>query len=401
MDSISALTGKKLILGITGGIAAYKTAELARLLVKEGAIIQTVMTQAACRFIGPETLHALTGNPVYTELWGDSLQNSMAHIGLSRSSDAILIAPTSANFIAKLAHGVADDLLSTLCLARDCPLIIAPAMNKQMFENPATQRNLNTLHADQITIWGPASGDQACGENGLGRMLEPEQLQQALQVFFEPKWLDGKKVLITAGPTYEAIDAVRGIINLSSGKMGYAIANAASNAGATVTLIAGPVHLPKPSVQKFISVTSATQMLAAVKKEVSNCDIFISVAAVADYRPQTYQPQKIKKANQPLTLELVPNPDILHYVAHLKKPPFCVGFAAETEKLDQYAQKKRQQKRLPLIVANLAQQAMGADESTLILFDDDGKHVLPQASKTELARQLIKHIAQLFEKQNA
>lgn len=397
---VSSLTGKKLILGITGGIAAYKTAELARLLVKEGVNMQTVMTQSALRFLGSETMQALTGNPVYTELWADSLQNSMAHIGLTRSSDAILIAPASANFIAKLVQGIADDLLSTLCLARDCPLIIVPAMNKQMFENPATQRNLKTLGEDQVTIWGPAEGDQACGETGLGRMLEPEQIQQALHDFFEPKWLDGKNVMITAGPTYEAIDAVRGIINLSSGKMGYATASAASNAGAAVTLIAGPVHLPKPPVQKFISVTSAEQMLAAVKKEVSNCDIFISVAAVADYRPQTYQPQKIKKANQPLTLELVPNPDILQYVAHLKKPPFCVGFAAETEKLDQYAQKKREQKRLPLIVANLAQEAMGANESTLILFDDQGKHVLPQASKTELARQLIKHIGQLFEKQN-
>lgn len=289
MNTISALTGRKLILGITGGIAAYKAAELARLLIKEGVIIQTVMTQAACRFLGPETLHALTGNPVYTELWGDALQNSMAHIELTRSSDAILIIPASANFIAKLAQGIADDLLSTLCLARNCPLIIAPAMNKQMFENPATQRNLNTLRADQITIWGPAMGDQACGENGLGRMLEPAQLQQALQGFFEPQWLDGKKVLITAGPTYEPIDAVRGIINLSSGKMGYAIASAASNAGATVTLIAGPVHLPRPTVQQFISVTSADQMFAVVKKEVKNCDIFISVAAVADYRPKTYQ----------------------------------------------------------------------------------------------------------------
>lgn len=400
MNTISTLTGKKLILGITGGIAAYKAAELARLLIKDSAILQTVMTQSACRFLGPETLHALTGNPVYTELWGNSLQNSMAHIELSRGSDAILIAPTSANFIAKLAQGVADDLLSTLCLARDCPLIIVPAMNKQMFENPVTQRNLSTLRADKVTIWGPAIGDQACGENGLGRMLEPEQLRQALHGFFEPKWLDGKNVLITAGPTYEAIDAVRGIINLSSGKMGYAIADAASNAGAAVTLITGPVYLPKPAVQQFINVTSAEQMLKAVKKTVKDCDIFISVAAIADYRPQTYQPQKIKKTNQPLTLELIPNPDILQYVTSLEKPPFSVGFAAETEKLDQYAQKKRQQKRLPLIVANLAQDAMGADESTLILFDDYGKHVLPQATKTELARQLIRHIEQLLKKRN-
>ena len=398
MNTIGALTGRKLILGITGGIAAYKTAELARLLIKEGISIQTVMTQSALHFLGSETMQALTGNPVHTELWADSLHNSMAHIGLTRGSDAILIAPASANFIAKLAQGIADDLLSTLCLARDCPLIIVPAMNKQMFENPATQRNLTTLREDQVVIWGPAAGDQACGETGMGRMLEPEQVQQALYHFFEPKWLDGKRVLITAGPTFEAIDAVRGIINLSSGKMGYAIASAASNAGATVTLIAGPVHLPKPAVQKFVSVTSAEQMLEAVKKEVNDSDIFISVAAVADYRPQTYEPQKIKKVNQPLTLELVPNPDILHYVAHLEKPPFCVGFAAETEKLDQYAQKKRQQKRLPLIVANLAQEAMGANESTLILFDDQGKHVLPQAPKTELARQLIKHIGQLLEK---
>jgi len=393
--------GRRLLLGITGGIAAYKAAELARLLIQDSIEVQTVMTESACHFVGPTTLQALTGKPVYTQLWDDSINNSMAHIDLSRMADIILVAPASADFIAKIAHGLADDLLSTLCLARNCPLMVAPAMNRQMLENPATQRNLTTLQKDNIAILGPAHGIQACGESGMGRMLEPHELVEAVQNFFQPKSLQGKRVLITAGPTFEAIDAVRGIINLSSGKMGHAIAQAALEAGAEVTLISGPVCLTYPAVKKLIPVTSANDMLAAVKNEVSFNDIFISVAAVADYRPAISHTQKIKKSDNNLALELVPNPDILQYVANLPNRPFCVGFAAETENIDQNAESKRRKKNLPLLVANLAQEAMGADDSTLLLFDDNGKHALTKAPKIDQARCLIKHIATLYEQHHA
>ncbi|MCO6426601.1 bifunctional phosphopantothenoylcysteine decarboxylase/phosphopantothenate--cysteine ligase CoaBC [Nitrosomonas communis] len=393
--------GRRLLLGITGGIAAYKAAELARLLIQDSIEVQTVMTESACHFVGPTTLQALTGKPVYTQLWDDSINNSMAHIDLSRMADIILVAPASADFIAKIAHGLADDLLSTLCLARNCPLMVAPAMNRQMLENPATQRNLTTLQKDNIAILGPAHGIQACGESGMGRMLEPHELVEAVQNFFQPKSLQGKRVLITAGPTFEAIDAVRGIINLSSGKMGHAIAQAALEAGAEVTLISGPVCLTYPAVKKLIPVTSANDMLAAVKNEVSFNDIFISVAAVADYRPAISHTQKIKKSDNNLALELVPNPDILQYVANLPNRPFCVGFAAETENIDQNAESKRRKKNLPLLVANLAQEAMGADDSTLLLFDDNGKHALTKAPKIDQARCLIKYIATLYEQHHA
>lgn len=387
---------KRVLLGITGGIAAYKAAELARLLIQDGIEVQTVMTEAACHFIGPTTLQALTGKPVYTQLWDESINNSMAHIDLSRAVDVILVAPASADFIAKIAHGLADDLLSTLCLARNCPLMVAPAMNRQMLENPATQRNLAILQKDHITVLGPAYGSQACGETGMGRMLEPQELIEVVQNFFQPKLLQGKRVLITAGPTFEAIDAVRGIINLSSGKMGYAIAQAALEAGAEVTLISGQVCLTSPVVKKFIPITSANDMLTAVKNEITFNDIFISVAAVADYRPAIAHTQKIKKTDNNMLLELVPNPDILQYVANLPNPPFCVGFAAETEDIDQNAESKRRKKKLPLLVANLAQEAMGADESTLLLFDDNGKHTLLKAPKINQARRLIEYIAALY-----
>jgi phosphopantothenoylcysteine decarboxylase / phosphopantothenate---cysteine ligase len=296
MKNIHCQNRKRVLLGITGGIAAYKAAELARLLIQDGVEVQVVMTESACHFIGPTTLQALTGKPVYTQLWDDSVSNRMAHIDLSRVVDVILVAPASADFIAKIAHGHADDLLSTLCLARNCPLMVAPAMNRQMLENPATQRNLITLQNDHITILGPVYGTQACGETGLGRMLEADDLFKAVQNFFQPgSLLQGKRILITAGPTFEAIDAVRGITNLSSGKMGFAIANAAREAGAEVTLISGPVCLAYPAVKKLITITSANDMLAAVKNEVHVTDIFISVAAVADYRPATSHTQKIKK----------------------------------------------------------------------------------------------------------
>jgi len=399
MPDLSLLTSKRVLLGLTGGVAAYKAAELARLLVQDGAVVQTVMTESACHFIGAATLQALTGKPVFTDLWQANISSNMAHINLSREMDAILIAPASADFIAKLANGLADDLLATLCLARECPLLIAPAMNRQMWENPATQRNLATLQSDGVKILGPASGEQACGEFGMGRMLEASELAAAMRMIFHSKWLQGKQVLITAGPTFEAIDAVRGITNISSGKMGYALAGAALEAGAAVTLVSGPVCLTPPVSANCINVVSAKEMLAAVKNEISHADIFISVAAVADFSVTTTRQQKIKKTDHPLTLELMPNPDILKFVTDLPEAPFCVGFAAETEDLEKNAENKRRKKKLPLIVANQAQDAIGADESALVLLDDDGKQYLPNASKINQARHLIKHIAQLYKKQ--
>lgn len=389
---------KRLLLGITGGIAAYKAAELTRLLVQDGIEVQVVMTEAACRFVGPATFQALSGKTVYTDLWDARIANNMAHIDLSRAADVMLVAPASADFIAKLVHGRADDLLSTLCLARACPLLVAPAMNRQMWENPATRRNIAQLERDGVTILGPESGEQACGETGMGRMLEPETLLEDIKAAFQPKLLSGKRVLITAGPTFEAIDAVRGITNPSSGKMGYATARAALEAGAEVTLVSGSVSLAAPSRAKFISVNSAQEMFAAVRQAAGNADIFIGVAAVADYHVVNPSKQKIKKSGQNLNLQLAPNPDILEYVAALPDGPFCVGFAAESDNLHQHAEQKRRDKKIPLLAANLVQDAIGKDESELVLFDDDGAHPLPRAAKTTLARQLIRHIAELYAK---
>ena len=386
---------KRIVLGLTGGIAAYKVAELARLLIKQGVDVQVAMTEAACHFITPATMQALSGKPVLTSQWGDS-GNGMAHISLSRAADAIVIAPATADFIAKLAHGLADDLLSTLCLARDCPLLIAPAMNRQMWESPATQRNIAQLKADGVVILGPDSGVQACGEEGLGRMLEAVQLAQSIVASLQPKSLSGVKLLLTAGPTYEAIDAVRGITNRSSGKMGYAIARAALELGAEVTLVSGPVALDVPHGALLVQVQSALEMFEAVKERAADCDIFIGVAAVADYRVAQASAQKIKKSAGNLTLELVPNPDILAYVAALPKPPFCVGFAAESENLKVYAEQKRRAKKLPLLAANIAQEAIGADDNELILFDDAGEHLLPRSDKLTQARALLDHIIKLM-----
>lgn len=391
------MTKQHLVLGITGGIAAYKAAELLRHLMKQGYAVQVAMTDAACHFITPTTLQGLSGKPVYTDQWDASIPNSMAHINLSREADAIVIAPASADFIAKLANGLADDLLSTLCLARNCPLLIAPAMNKEMWQNPATQRNIAQLISDGVQIMGPDSGIQACGETGMGRMLEPEQLAQLITDLFQPKLLSGRKILMTAGPTYEAIDAVRGITNRSSGKMGYAIAQAALEMGAEVTLVSGPTALTAPFQAQKIDVQSAAQMYNTVKQHVAACDIFIAVAAVADYRVAEVSVQKIKKSAAPLTLELIPNPDILAYVAALANPPYCVGFAAESENLAEYAEQKRLRKRLPLLVGNIAQQAIGSDDNELILFDDRGIHPLPRADKLTLARQLMQYIAHHYE----
>jgi len=387
----------RILLGITGGIAAYKAAELLRLLMKQGMEVQVAMTEAACHFITPTTMQGLSGKPVFTDQWDASAPNSMAHINLSRAADAIVIAPASADFIAKLAHGLADDLLSTLCLARNCPLIVAPAMNREMWQNAATQRNIAQLLADGVRVLGPDCGVQACGEEGMGRMLEAERLAQDIAAFFQPKRFLGKRILITAGPTYEAIDAVRGITNRSSGKMGYAIAQAALEQGAEVVLVSGPTALAKPQGAQVLDVESAAQMFEAVQQHVGDCDIFIGVAAVADYRVAQPSAQKIKKSAANLTLELVPNPDILAYVASLPDPPFCVGFAAESENLAEYAEQKRRAKKLPLLVGNLAQQAIGSDDNELILFDDSGSHALPRADKLTLARLLIQHIAQRYE----
>lgn len=388
------MSANRLILGITGGIAAYKAAELARLLIKQGSEVQVVMTEAAAHFITATTMQGLSGKPVFTDQWDASMPNGMAHINLSRTADAIVIAPASADFIAKLAHGLADDLLSTLCLARNCPLIIAPAMNREMWLNVSTQRNIAQLVADGVQVLGPDNGVQACGEEGMGRMLEAAQLAEDITAFFQPRKLAGKKILITAGPTYEAIDAVRGITNRSSGKMGYAVAQAAMEQGAEVVLVSGPTALAQPQGVLCIDVQSASEMFDAVKQNVADCDIFIGVAAVADYRVDRPSAQKIKKGTGKLALELVPNPDILAYVANLPKPPYCVGFAAESENLAEQAEQKRRAKKLPLMVGNLAQQAIGSNHNELVLLADRGILNLPRADKLTLARQLMSYIVQ-------
>ncbi|MFA5370881.1 MAG: bifunctional phosphopantothenoylcysteine decarboxylase/phosphopantothenate--cysteine ligase CoaBC [Sideroxydans sp.] len=402
----------RIVLGITGGIAAYKAAELARLLLKQGIEVQAAMTEAGTHFITPATLQALTGRPVLLDQWQDA--QGMAHIQSSRSADAIVIAPATADFISKLANGQADDLLSTLCLARDCPLLVAPAMNKQMWSNAATRRNVQQLAADGVTLLGPDSGVQACGEEGMGRMREAADLVQDILAFLNigrtrepvelesdlqnPQNLRGVKILITAGPTYEAIDAVRGITNRSSGKMGYAVAQAALEMGADVTLVSGPVTLAPPHGVRVLNVVSAAEMFEAVKQQVVQADMFISVAAVADYRVTQASAQKIKKNDTALTLQLVPNPDILAYVAALPHPPFCVGFAAESEKLREHAATKRKKKNIPLLAANLAQNAIGSDNNELLLFDAAGEHHLPHADKLTVARALLQHIVTLFRK---
>jgi phosphopantothenoylcysteine decarboxylase / phosphopantothenate---cysteine ligase len=390
------IVSTKLVLGITGGIAAYKAAELVRRLVKANYDVQVVMTAAACQFITPVTMQALSGKPVFIDMWDNSISNGMPHIELSREADAILVAPASADFLAKLVQGRADDLLSTLCLARDCPLLVAPAMNKQMWENPATQRNINQLTVDGISIFGPDSGEQACGEVGLGRMLEAEALLALVNAHFTPKLLVGKRVLITAGATLEMIDPVRGITNLSSGKMGYAIAQAAADMGAEVTLVSGITTLNAIKNATNIKAESAQAMYEAVMSNIINQDIFIAVAAVADYRPVIQHNEKIKKSASSLTLELAPNKDILADVASLPNAPFCVGFAAETENLLEYAETKRKAKKLPLIVANLAKEAMRSEENSVTLLDRNGAHPIQRAPKPEVARLLLQHIAKML-----
>jgi phosphopantothenoylcysteine decarboxylase/phosphopantothenate--cysteine ligase len=383
----------RIVLGITGGIAAYKVAELTRLLVKDNVAVDVVMTDGATQFVTPMTFQALSGRAVLTNLWASGADNAMGHIALSRGADAIVVAPASANFIAKLANGIADDLLSTLCIARECPLIVVPAMNRQMWGNAATQRNVATLRADGVTVLGPDSGDQACGEVGDGRMLEPEAIHASLKALQSAKVLAGKRVLLTAGPTFEAIDPVRGITNTSSGKMGYALAQAAVEAGASVTLVSGPTSLATPAGVSRVDVVSAAQMAAAVDSAVGASDIFVGVAAVADYTPQKVSATKIKKNGAALNLALKPTTDILASVASRKKPPFCVGFAAESHDVEKFAEEKRRRKKLPLIIANRAQDAMGSDANEVVLLDDRGAHPLPKMDKLALARRLVTEIA--------
>jgi phosphopantothenoylcysteine decarboxylase/phosphopantothenate--cysteine ligase len=390
------VSGKKILLGITGGIAAYKAAELTRLFVKAGADVRVVMTESACRFITPTTLQALSGKPVFTDMWDPRVSDSMGHIELSRDRDIIVVAPATTDFLAKVANGFGDDLLSTLCLARRSPLMVAPAMNVEMWQNAATQRNVERLRADGVAILGPTEGDHADREGGMGRMLESEDIFAAVAAALGPKVLAKKKVIVTAGPTYEPIDTVRGITNQSSGKMGYAVAQAAVEAGAEVTLVSGATSLEAPSGVKRIDVITASEMHEAVMARAKGADVFIAVAAVADWRPADPKSHKIKRGNGDLSLDLEPNPDILADVAALPKGPFCVGFAAETEDLLANAQAKRRKKGIPLLAANLAHETFGKDSNALTLLDDAGVHELPRAPKIALARQLVEHIAKML-----
>jgi phosphopantothenoylcysteine decarboxylase/phosphopantothenate--cysteine ligase len=400
---MQSLLNKKIVLGISGGIAAYKAPELARQLMQEGASVQVVMTEAAQQFVTPVTMQALTGNPVYLSQWDSSIPNNMAHIELSRSADAILIAPASADLMAKLSLGLADDLLTTLCLARDCPLLLTPAMNKQMWEHAATQRSVKRLADDGVTLLGPASGFQACGEVGMGRMLEPFEIAEQVIAFFQKKTLAGKKVLITAGPTFEAIDPVRGITNHSSGKMGFALARAAAEAGAQVYLIAGPCDLATPleATGQVIrtNVVSAKEMHVAVLNA-TYYDVFFAVAAVADWGIAKPAKEKMKRqGNQAPNLEFIANPDILLDVAKAvkikggKPYPYCVGFAAESTELEKHADEKRKRKGIPMIVGNIGPDTFGSDLNQLLVIDASGSKKIAKAEKLALARQLIQLVA--------
>ena len=396
------LHGKHIVLGLTGGIACFKAAELCRSLVKAGAKVQVVMTEAAAQFITPVTMQALSGQSVYTSQWDAREGNNMAHINLSREADAILVAPASADFMAKLIHGKADELLSLMCLARPLqtvPLILAPAMNREMWAHPATQRNVVQLKADGAFVLDVGQGDQACGETGDGRMLEAEEIVEELLSFWTPKVLKGQHVLITAGPTYEAIDPVRGITNLSSGKMGFAIARAAQHAGAEVTLVAGPVSLPTPRGVRRVDVRSALQMQDAVQIAAPQATVFIAAAAVADWRPASALDQKIKKDGSGSTpsLSFVENPDILATLAHSARAQkgelFCVGFAAESHDLLANATAKRARKAVPLLVGNIGPSTFGQDDNALLLVDAHGAKELARDTKTKLAQDLIQDIA--------
>lgn len=395
---MTTLTAKRLLLGVTGGIAAYKSAELARRLREAGAEVRVVMTRAATEFITPLTMQAVSGQPVHLHLLDPTAESAMSHIDLARWPDAIVIAPASADFLAKLAHGRADDLLSTLCLATAAPVIVAPAMNQQMWHNAATQANVEILHTRGIAVWGPAEGEQACGDVGPGRMLEPPDLVARAAALFETGTLAGRHVLITAGPTQEPLDPVRYISNRSSGKMGYAVAQAALDAGARVTLITGPTALTPPSRAQVVRVATAQAMYDAVHAHASKADIFIGVAAVADYRAAEVAPQKIKKGADTLTLVLQKNPDILASVAALTPRPYTVGFAAETGDVERLAREKLLAKGADLVAANEVGADLGFDteDNALLLVDRQGTLSLPMQPKPKLARQLIQAIAERY-----
>ncbi len=396
------LSGKHIVLGLTGGIACYKSAELCRLLIKAGATVQVVMTEAAGQFITPVTMQALSGRPVYGSQWDAREPNNMPHINLSREADAIVLAPASADFIARLVQGRSDELLSLICLARPTervPLLIAPAMNREMWSHPATQRNLRQVADDGAVVLGVGTGWQACGETGDGRMLEPAQLLDDITAFFQPKLLAGQQVLVTAGPTFEALDPIRGITNHSSGKMGFAIARAAHDAGAEVTLVAGPVHLPTPRGVRRVDVTSAQDMLEATVLAAQSATVFVATAAVADWRPAAQSEHKIKKdgSGLPPVLHFLENTDILLTVAQSERARrgqlFCVGFAAESENLAMHARAKRERKGIPLLVGNIGPLTFGQDDNALLLVDADGVRELPRAPKLALARELVTEIA--------
>ncbi|MBN8743382.1 MAG: bifunctional phosphopantothenoylcysteine decarboxylase/phosphopantothenate--cysteine ligase CoaBC [Thiomonas arsenitoxydans] len=394
------LQGKHIVLAVTGGVAAYKAAELTRLLVQAGATVQVVLTAAGARFVGAATFQALTGRPVFDDLWDTRVGNGMAHIELTRAADLVVVAPATANVLAQAAGGLSDDLLSTLLLASNKPVLFAPAMNREMWGHPATQRNVARLREDGALISGPAAGEQACGEVGEGRMVEPEELLQDIVAAFQPKLFKGRTVLVTAGPTFEAIDPVRGLTNRSSGKMGYAVARAAREAGARVVLVSGPTALPAPHGVQRVDVTSAQEMFDAVMAQVGAAQVFIATAAVADWRPAQVQAQKQKKreGEGAPTIALQANPDILATVAALPQPPFCVGFAAESEKLAEHAAAKRVRKNVPLLVGNLGSDTFGRDDNRLELFDATGHHPLGSGDKLVLARKLINEIAARLER---
>jgi phosphopantothenoylcysteine decarboxylase/phosphopantothenate--cysteine ligase len=396
------LQGRRIVLGLSGGIACYKSAELVRLLTRHGAEVRVVMTPAAESFITAVTMQALSGHAVVTSQWDTREPNNMPHINLGRWAEAIVIAPASADVMAQLAQGRSDELLSLLCLARPretCALLVAPAMNREMWSHPATQRNVAQLRLDGTRLLGPDSGDQACGEVGDGRMLEAEELLDELIAHFQPKVLAGRSLLITAGPTFEPIDPVRGITNHSSGKMGFAMARAAAEMGAQVTLVAGPVHLPTPRGVARVNVTTAQQMHDVVLPQAASHEVFIATAAVADWRPATLNAHKIKKDGKKAapTFELTENPDILAAVAGLPQPPYCVGFAAESENLLEHARAKLVRKKLPLIVGNMGPATFGRDDNSLLVVDADSHRSLPAdgstADKLTLARELMHDIA--------
>ncbi len=399
-SSTSQQSTKRIVLGVTGTIAAYKSAELARLFVKADVDVQVVMTKAAMHFITPVTFQALTGNPVITDLWDTRFANNMAHIDLTREAAALVIAPATAHVIARLANGLCDDLLTTLALARSiatCPLFIAPAMNREMWEHPANARNTATCRQDGAIFLGPEAGSQACGEVGMGRMIAPEEIFTSVMASFAtmPKVMANQRVLITGGPTVEAIDPVRSITNASSGRMAYAVAAEAQKAGAEVTLISGPCALAAPQNVRMVHVKSAAQMLAAVEANIENQDYFFAIAAVADYTPVLAAAQKLKKQQAALTIELKPTVDILAAVASRANPPFCIGFAAESENVIAYAREKRIKKKLPMIVANLATAAIGATDNEVTIIDAAGETHLPRADKQTIAAQIVAHAVKL------